>query len=234
MGTPDCIFLPISNCPVPSTIDGEKTIRIPADLGLWKEPINPSVFKNRSFNWYRTQVLFYVIRFKPELLAHIQNEVARYFNPPSIDLHHQYIALYVRRSDKVQTKEMAQSYSLQQYFDLFDNDARQAKINTIYINSEDEKVYNEFNELNEKKDKYYKLLRTNATRNVNFMSLMSNSGERRKKLILEFLTDLFIEVNADLHAGTLTSNWCRIVDEIKFVLGKMVPYYTPENRYIID
>ncbi|CAF4525588.1 unnamed protein product, partial [Rotaria magnacalcarata] len=31
-------------------------------------------------------------------------------------------------------------------------------------------------------------------------------SEPRGKIVLEFLTDLFIEANADLHAGTLTSN----------------------------
>ncbi|CAF1579756.1 unnamed protein product [Adineta steineri] len=62
---------------------------------------------------------------------------------------------------------------------------------------------------------------------------MSMPMKQRGKIILEFLTDLFIEANADLHAGTLTSNWCRLVDEMRFVLGKFSPYYTPENEYIL-
>jgi hypothetical protein len=66
------------------------------------------------------------------------------------------------------------------------------------------------------------------------MSMVGMAPEKRAKIVLEFLTDLFIEVNADLHAGTLTSNWCRLVDEIKLAIGKMIPYYTPENRFIID
>ena len=50
---------------------------------------------------------------------------------------------------------------------------------------------------------------------------------------LEFVSDLFIEVNADLHVGILTSNWCRMVNEIRLVLGKTIPFYTPEGRFII-
>jgi hypothetical protein len=174
------------------------------------------------------------MRFKPHILTHAQNTVAQYFNPPSIDLHHPYIAVYVRRSDKVRNREMSQAYSLKQYFDLFDNDARRANISTVYINSEDEQVFNEFEKLNKEKQGYYKLLSVKASRNVVYASLTRMSREQRGKIVLEFLSDLFIEANADLHVGTLTSNWCRLVDEIRLVLGKTIPYYTPENLFFMD
>jgi hypothetical protein len=174
------------------------------------------------------------MRFKPEVLAHAQNIVAKYFNPPSVDLHHPYIAIYVRRSDKVKNKEMSQAYSLKQYFDLFDADARRAKITRVYINSEDEQIFNEFIEINKEKQGYYKLLSVKATRNVIYRKLTGMTIKQRGKLALEFLSDLFIEVNADLHVGTLTSNWCRLVDEIRLVLGKTIPYYTPENKLLMD
>jgi hypothetical protein len=60
------------------------------------------------------------------------------------------------------------------------------------------------------------------------------SRRQRGKIVLEFLSDLFIEVNADLHVGTLTSNWCRLVDEVRLVLGKTIPYYTPENKFLMN
>jgi hypothetical protein len=174
------------------------------------------------------------MRFKPQILAHAQNIVARYFNPPSVDLHHPYIAVYVRRSDKVKNKEMSQAYSLKQYFELFDDDARRANISTVYINSEDEQVFNEFEKLNKEKQGYYKLLSVKASRNVVYSSLTWMSRRRRGKIVLEFLSDLFIEANADLHVGTLSSNWCRLVDEIRLVLGKTLPYYTPENKLFMN
>jgi hypothetical protein len=174
------------------------------------------------------------MRFKPETLAHVQNTVAQYFNPPSVDLHHPYIAVYVRRSDKVRNKEMSQAYTLRQYFDLFDADARRANISTVYINSEDEQVFKEFVEINKEKQDYYKLLSIKAARNVVYATLTRMSRQQRGKIVLEFLSDLFIEVNADLHVGTLTSNWCRLVDEIRLVLGKTIPYYTPENKLLMD
>jgi hypothetical protein len=129
---------------------------------------------------------------------------------------------------------MSQAYSLKQYFDLFDDHARKANITKVYINSEDEQVFNEFAQLNKKNKQYYILLSIKTKKNVVFNSLIQMSQQEREKIILEFLSDLYIEVNADLHVGTLTSNWCRLVDEVRLVLGKTIPYYTPENRYLID
>ena len=194
----------------------------------------PQKFQNGTFNWYRAQLVFYLLRFKPATLAYAQNTIAQYFNPSSLDLHQPYIAIYVRRSDKVASKEMAQAYSLKQYFELFDADARRANITKVYINSEDEQVFNEFIEINREKQGYYKLLSVKSTRNVIYASLIGMTRAQRGKLTLEFLTDLFIEANANLHVGTLTSNWCRLVDEIRLVLGKTIVFYTPENRFILD
>ncbi|CAF4743316.1 unnamed protein product [Rotaria sp. Silwood2] len=174
------------------------------------------------------------MRYNSETLAHVQKTIAQSFKPPSIDLHHPYIAVYVRRSDKVRSKEMSQAYTLKQYFDLFDTDARRANISTVYINSEDEQVFNEFVQINKEKQGYYKLLNITVQRNVVFASLNAMNKEQRGKIVLEFLSDLLIEVNADLHAGTLSSNWCRLVDEMRLVLGKTIPFYTPENRFLMD
>ncbi|CAF1233583.1 unnamed protein product [Adineta steineri] len=232
-GTPDCFFLPITNCSIPSKIDGNQTIRIPANRGHWEKARYPDVFQNRTLTWYRSQLLFYLMRYNAQTLAHVQHLVAQSFDPPSVDLHHPYVALYVRRSDKVTNREMSQAYPLSQYFNLFDNDTHQTNITTIYINSEDNNVFKEFQQINKNKTGYYKLLRVKTRKDIVFGSLMGMAMNERGKIILEFLTDLFIEANADLHAGTLTSNWCRLVDEMRLVLGKFSPYYTPENGYYL-
>ncbi|CAF1448574.1 unnamed protein product, partial [Rotaria sp. Silwood1] len=229
--TPDCFFLPITNCSIPSKVDGNQTITINAKFGHWSKSIIPSTFQNQTFNWYRVQIIFYLIRYKPETLAQVLNAISKQFQPSSIDLHHPYIAVYVRRSDKVKKKEMSRAFTLKQYFDLFDAHARQANISTIYINSEDEKVFNEFVQINKEKQGYYKLLNLTLSRNVVFGSLIHMTKQQRGKIVLEFLTDLFIEANADLHVGTLTSNWCRLVDEMRLALGKLIPFYTPEQIY---
>jgi hypothetical protein len=207
---------------------------IKADFGHWTKPVHPAVFANRSFTWYRSQLTFYLMRYNADTLQHVQNSIAQYFSPPSVDAHRPYVAVYVRRSDKVTAKEMSQVYTLEQYFHLFDADARQLNISNVYVNSEDEKVFAEYRNLTVDKQGYYRLLSIQAKRNVVFLKILGMSSADRKKVVLEFLTDLFIEANADLHVGTLTSNWCRLVDEIRLTLGKTRPFYTPENRYLSD
>ena len=96
------------------------------------------------------------------------------------------------------------------------------------------KYSNEFIRVNKEKQGYYQLLSLKATRNVVFTNLNRMTKQQRGKIVLEFLADLFIEVNADLHVGTLTSNWCRLVDGIRLALGKTIPYYTPENRHLVN
>lgn len=219
---------------MPSTVDNDKVIYIRADFNFWDKPIHPPIFQNRTFNWYRAQLVFYLMRFKPDILAHVQKVVAENLEPPSIDQHRPYISVYVRRSDKVRYKEMSQAYSLKQYFDLFNSDARRAKIKNVYLNSEDDSVFDEFDEINNIKQGYYKLMSIKATKTVVYRKLTRMSHAQRAKIVLEFLTDLYIEVNADLHVGTLTSNWCRLVDEIRLVLGKIIPFYTPENSYLLN
>ena len=174
------------------------------------------------------------MRYNGPTLAHVQSSIAKYFDPPSLDAHRPYAAVYVRRSDKVQGREMSQAYSLAQYFHLFNADARRTGVSNVYVNSEDGNVFNEYKSLDNETRSYYKLLSIKTTRNVVFMNMLGMSAQERGRIILEFLTDLFIEANADLHAGTLTSNWCRLVDEMRFVLGKILPFYTPEQRYFMD
>ena len=64
--------------------------------------------------------------------------------------------------------------------------------------------------------------------------LKNITNESRTKFVLEFLTDLYIEAHADLHVGTLSSNWCRMVDGLRLALAKTVTFYTPENNFLMD
>ena len=44
------------------------------------------------------------------------------------------------------------------------------------------------------------------------------------------LGGLFISIQGDLFVGTRSSNWCRLIDEIRKVRGKArIPYFSPET-----
>jgi hypothetical protein len=178
--------------------------------------------------------MLYLLRYNSETLAYVQRKIAESFVPPSLEAHNPYVSIYVRRSDKVASREMQQSYSLKQYFDLFHNDCIKANIRTVYLNSEDPTVFTEFTELNKNLSNWYKLLTIKTEKNLTFNVISIMSKEMRGHVLLNFLTDLFIEVHSNLHSGTLTSNYCRLVDALRLALGKTIPFYTPENLYLTD
>lgn len=203
-------------------------------MGYWTKPVQPKVFENRTFTWYRAHLIFYLMRLRPKSFNRVQHILKQSLNMQFIELNRPYVSLYVRRSDKVQSREMSRSYALREYFELFTADTLRINLTKIYLNSEDDYVFEEFQQLNHEKKNYYELLKINITRNATFGQFFHWSKTRREQLAIEFLADLFIEVHADLHVGTLTSNWCRLVDAIRLVLGKTIPYYTPENKHLIN
>lgn len=121
--------------------------------------------------------------------------------------------------------ELFQAYTLKHYFDLLETDTRRVNIST---------VFNAFKAFNKEKQNYYHLLSINVTRNVVYGEILYMSEEQRQKVSIEFLTDLYAEVRADLHVRTLTLNWCRLLDEVRLVFGKTIPLYTLEKKYLSD
>ena len=234
LGNPDCFFLPISNCTAPKTVDGIQTVSIDAVFGGWTRSVGLNIFKNKTFNWYRSQLIFYLTRYNNRTMTNVQNSLIQNLHSPSLSVYRPYVAIFVRRSDKVQSREMSKAFDLSDYFNLFDNDTRRVNITTIYLNSEEPKVFEEFSILNNAIGNRYKLLKIDMKRNVVFRTLLKMSQKQRGEIILDFLTDLFIEVHADLHSGTLSSNWCRLVDELRLVLGKTIPFYTPEKQFFME
>ncbi|CAF1196904.1 unnamed protein product, partial [Didymodactylos carnosus] len=226
---PNCFFIPVSNCKSSGEIDGNRIIEISGNYGHYGSTVPPEPFSNQSFNWWRAQLAFYVTRFNKRVMEHVKR-VSHEIFPQGIEHSRPLIALFIRRSDKVATGEMKKSYTLESYFDLFDSDARRASVRNLYLNSEDDDVFNEFHK-NQHLVRYYRLFYLNQTRGYTFSSWLEESPERQSQISLAFLTDLYIESNADMHAGTLSSNWCRLIDEIRLSAGKTIPFYTPEQEY---
>jgi hypothetical protein len=52
--------------------------------------------------------------------------------------------------------------------------------------------------------------------------------------VLVSLSDLYISSLADIFVGTLSSNWCRLADELRKAHGKAaLPYLTPEGEALV-
>jgi hypothetical protein len=169
-------------------------------------------------------LIFYLLRYNHKTLTYVQRKIAQSFVPPSIEAHYPYISLYIHRSEY----EIQQSTSLKEYFHLFYDHSIKGNITNIFINSNDQNIFKEFKELNQNKSNHYKLLNMKMKKILSFNTTYSMS----KEIHLDLLTNLYIEVHAHLHSGTLTSNYCRLIDALRLVLGKTIPFYTPDNRYL--
>jgi hypothetical protein len=63
----------------------------------------------------------------------------------------QYIAIYVRRLNKVKYIEMCQVYTLKQYFDLSGIGTQRVNLSRLHMSSEDKQVFDEFIQINKEK-----------------------------------------------------------------------------------
>lgn len=51
--------------------------------------------------------------------------------------------------------------------------------------------------------------------------------------VLRTLAEVFISASADVFVGTLSSNQCRLMDELRKLQGKgRMPFLTPEGKLI--
>jgi hypothetical protein len=114
---------------------------------------------------------------------------------------------------------------------MLNNASFSANITTVYFNSDESIFSEEFKEFNINQSDRYKLLTMTLDKSLPFNELSSMSKDERMKNILDSLTDIYVQVHGDLHIGTLTSKYCRLVDALRLTLGKTIPFYTPENRY---
>ena len=56
-----------------------------------------------------------------------------------------------------------------------------------------------------------------------------------QKIVLVFIYLLIYLFAGDVFVGTRSSNWCRLIDELRKTNGKArVPYYSPEDVYSYD
>ncbi len=178
--------------------------------------------------------MFYLLRYNQQTFSYVQSQTVQSFIPPSIEAHSPFIALSFPISEKFKRGEVSKPFLLNQYFHLFHADSIKGNITTIYFSSQDKSIYTEFTKLNENLSNRYKLLTITTTNKFGYNLIPSSAKETRTSILRNILTDLYIQAHADLHVGSLASSSCRLVDAIRLVLGKTIPFYTPDNLYLIN
>lgn len=205
LGTPECYFEPISSC---AASDDQEALLVPYPPSR----LIPEQWAHKPWNWWRAHVMAYIMRPNAATAAFIRHQAALVFprGLPSM-----YFSIFVRRTDKVQE---ANVYGTDTYAIALKRLSRAAPaVRDVYFNSDDPDIF-------------HNVSRVFAGFRVSYMAMdrgfalimLSNfTAEQIGTQMRLSLTDLFLEAHADAHVGTLSSNWLRLVDELRMSAGKL-------------
>jgi hypothetical protein len=204
LGTPECYFEPISSC---AARDDQEALLIPYPPSR----LIPEQWTHKPWNWWRAHLMAYLLRPNAATALFVREQAALVF-PRGLPSN--YFSVFVRRTDKVQE---AKVYGPDAYAAALEPLARAAPgVRDIYFNSDDPDIF-------------YNVSRVFAGYRVSYMAM--DRGFTLAKLV-NFtpamigaqmrlsLADLYLEAHADAHVGTLSSNWLRLVDELRLAAGK--------------
>ena len=228
-GSPECYFLPFSSC----RWTGHHSDALPYDNEYPPAPLHrPTgvLFQQKSWAFARSHVLRYLMRPRPEVELHVRSLVARSF---PLGLPRPLASLFVRRQDKVLYENAAVSVDV--YFDQLAHVAKTLRIRDVYLGTDDALVVEE---ARASFGGTFTIHTLDIERNFSLFNWMNETENRRKPLeeqMLASLADLYLQVHADVWVGTLSSNWCRLVDELRTAVGKTCfPFFDVEGLYLTE
>jgi hypothetical protein len=180
----------------------------------------------KSWSWVRAQAFRYLLRPNAATRAHAQAFARRVF--PSA-LPRPLAAMFVRASDKGQESRV---FNVSDYFALLDPVAARIGLRDVYLNSDSEAVIDDARRLAGAR---YRIHVPAVAHDFAFASLGAMSWAQKARQMNDSLADLYLEVTADVHVGTLSSNWCRLVDALKISAGKdAFPFLDVDARYLVE
>ena len=131
-----------------------------------------------------------------------------------------FIGIFMRAGDKFKEAKLM---SPNDFFERLDNRSRQFGISHVYINSDSLTNFRMIQELAGKSRPDLKLYFISYNRSESGLTLaqlrMKFSTRHIRELINIALTDLWIQKHAHFWIGTLSSNWCRFINELRLANG---------------
>jgi len=192
--------------------------------GWSREGETPPPFSSKDIYWWHAQLIKYTVRPNKRTMKIVEKEMRKVF-PPYGYIPHPIISMYVRHGDKFTE---ATEHPFHEYMALVNTFTQEhPEITNIYLGSDDPAVINEaLTNTSYLKYKFY-YIKTKRT-NEGPMQLV-HSFWSGKELIRVSLANLFIQIQGDVFSGTRSSNFCRLIDELRKAGGKArAPYLTPE------
>ena len=249
----DCFFMPTSRCMPPDSwkdapsFQGNQTARVLQlkDIEILKETSEESFcrlsvqaekklplhkYSKKHSVWWTAQLVKYIIRPRPWVLRDIvaPRQLSAFPStrgrPP-----HPFAAMFIRSGDK---HKEAEPQPVHAYFDALEPVAKKLGIRHVYVSSDDSEA---IKFVSRKYSSRYSIHYVHENRPSGGLSMENvvewANTKKMDQVVQHALADLYITAQADVHVGTLSSNWCRIHDELRRTNGRgRLPYVTPEKK----
>jgi hypothetical protein len=197
------------------------------DVDYPPQPLNRPAgwpFPKKSWAFARSHVLRYLLRPRPEVAAFVEATAAR---PFPHGLPRPLAALFVRWQDK---GAESPTFGIDAYFAQLAPIAKALHLRDVYLGSDDARA------VGEARAAYGGQFAIHALDIPRNFSMLTDKG--RTPLggqMLASLADLYVQAHADVWVGTLSSNWCRMVDELRSAAGKTcLPFLDVDGRYLTE
>jgi hypothetical protein len=254
-----CYFAPLTNCTLPNkwrstavaftSVKGQSNdqyVFSSAAMNLADAPgignvkldidwFGSSAFNTKPASWWMTQATGYVARPNERTLRAVcyiwdcivgsgQNK-----QQPQ----RPFAAMFIRRGDKWWESRLREPF---EYFDLLEGLDRNLSepIKTVYVGTDDPKMLSQIvHEYSSDWDLTWMGYHRSSQGSQHHEEVARYHTAKMELQVLLTLAEVFISASADVLVGTLSSNQCRLMDELRKLQGKgRMPYLTPENELI--
>mmetsp|Transcript_20255 Transcript_20255/g.61032 ORF Transcript_20255/g.61032 Transcript_20255/m.61032 type:complete len:429 (-) Transcript_20255:963-2249(-) len=251
----ECYFFPISNCSAKVTIPDWMPMNNYSDPSLADQKFtfdetgltNPQYVVPRAFNqlldgsnvpvarryyWYRSQAAAYVVRLNDRTVAKLQEiRAERFTETPSLN---HAISVHIRRGDKWREAEpvsdRAYSLAAENMHKLLEVSGRYPtpEKKAVFVSTEDAAALDYFVNQTDWDVHWVKdpvMLKSNSTLwSIDYAALIGPSRD-----MLGSLLNLQLAMECSAWVGTLSSNWCRLIDQMRSTVGckAHLPYSDP-------
>jgi hypothetical protein len=145
------------------------------------------------------------------------------------------ISLFVRRGDKSSEGTLS---DFESYFNAIDTATThlQQRLGALYVGTDSQEALDWIIAHQSSRYRIFYIPFQRSLRGAQWDDLKSFFF---KPLIVHHtlmaLLDLFLSMHGDIFVGTLSSNWCRMYDELRKANGKArIPFLTPEHHLYCD
>lgn len=249
----DCFFMPTSQCMPPDSwkdapsFQVNQTARVLQinDIESMKEASEESfcrlsvqakkelplhIYNGKHSAWWTAQLVKYITRPRPWVLRDIvaPRQMSAFPStrgrPPR-----PFAAMFIRSGDK---HKEAEPQPVQAYFDALEPVAKKLGIRHVYVSSDDSEVIKIAARNYSSRYNIHYVHEDRPSGGLSMENVVEWANTKKmEKIVQHALADLYITAQADVHVGTLSSNWCRIHDELRRTNGRgRLPYVTPENK----